>query len=176
MKRVLSALLATVASLALAGTALAAPPLQTFGTGDVVVTGRDSATIANDAGEYGGVYLKARSLTNRPLAEADFSFTSLGDVTGGAPRFSIPIDTDGDSSTTELYAFLAADRCGGSSGVETWVSTENPDCLVDLNTGATYANWDAFAAANPTWVISKDIPFIISDAAGDYEVTGIDLQ
>ena len=176
MKRVLSVVFACAASLALSGTVLAAPPLQTFGTGSVDVTSRDSATITNGAGEYAGVYVRARSLSNRPLAETDFSFVSTGDTAGGAPRFSIPIDTDGDASTTELYAFMAADRCGGSSGQETWVSTENTDCIVDLNTGGTYANWDALAAANPTWVISKETPFIISDQPGVYEVSEIDLQ
>lgn len=39
-----------------------------------------------------------------------------------------------------------------------------------------YANWAAFASANSTYKIADAIPFIISDVAGSYGVTGIDLH
>lgn len=186
MKR-LSFPLAILATLSIVGTALAAPALSEFGSAPVDVTGRDSFTITtvqtgvdengNPVYNYGGVYVRAKSLANRPLADAQISFVSTGDVSGGAPRFSIPISTDGNTKTTELYAFLAGDRCGGTSDVSVTVSTENTACVVDLNTGGTYANWDALAAANPTWVISRAAPFIVVDgAAGTYAVEDIDLQ
>lgn len=176
MKR-LAVLLTAVTSLALTGGALAAenPKLETFGPGEVEVTGDDEATIINDANEYGGVYLQSRSQSGKPLSEVDFSFTSTGDVAGGAPRFSIPIDTNGDGKN-DGYAFIDAANCGGTSGAETLVSTESSTCQVFFGS-ATFANWDAFAAANPTYRIAPgDIPFIVADVAGKYEVEDIELR
>jgi hypothetical protein len=46
----------------------------------------------------------------------------------------------------ESYAFLDAASCGCTGNV----STTDPNCRVDLNTGGSWANWVAFAAANPT--------------------------
>lgn len=165
-----SLFVAVVATFAIATTALAAAPLQQFGTGVVAVTGT-SAIITNDAAEYGGVYLKARSLQNKLLAAADFSFTSTGTNAGGAPRFSIPIDTDGNTRTTEGYAFMDVNGCGG----DVFVSTTNDACTVWFGSDQ-YANWDAFAAAHPTYRISRDIPFIIADVEGTYSVAGVNLQ
>ena len=166
-----SLLIAVIATFAITSAALAAPPLQEFGTGDVTITGT-SATIVNEAGEYGGVYLpNARRLSGSLLADVDFSFTSTGDVGGGAPRFSIPIDTDGDLKTTEDYAFIDVNGCGG----DTFVSTTNVNCVVYFGSDV-YANWDAFAAAHPTYRISRAIPFIIADVEGSYEVEDVDLQ
>ncbi len=56
-----------------------------------------------------------------------------------------------------------------------WVSTANADCKVFYGANS-FANWDAFAAANPTYKIADAIPFIIADQAGTYHVTGIDLR
>src|SRR2546428_8104099 len=77
--------------------------LQAFGTGTVTITG-DSATIDNAANstgpfpfQYGGVYLQSKDQSGRLIGDVglSFSFTSKGDVTGGSPRFSIPINTGG---------------------------------------------------------------------------------
>jgi hypothetical protein len=188
MKRFSFALLASAVSFIIVGTVAAAPPLQAFGTGDVTVDG-DSVTIVNDAGEYGGVYVKAKSLGNKPLADVVVSFTSTGDVTGGAPRFNIPIDSDGDRMI-DYYATLDAANCGGTSGSEVWVSTENSVCAVyfldaagtgPMPASASYANWDAYVAANPTHrVASKgdgSTPFIVADVGpGTYVVEDVDLQ
>lgn len=169
MKR-FSLFVAVVATFAITTTALAAGPLQSFGTGSVEITGT-SATITNASGEYGGVYLKGRSLSNRLLADADFSFMNTGPYVGGAPRFSIPIDTDGDTKTTEGYAFLDVNGCDGSNVV----SSTSETCAVWFLSDR-YDNWDAFATANPTFRISRDIPFIIADVAGSYSVTDVILQ
>jgi hypothetical protein len=168
-----SIVFALVASLAIAGTVTAAPnKLRTFGTGDVTVTGTRSASIVNGVGEYGGVYVVGKSTYKRTLADVDFSFMSAGAVGGGAPRFSLPIDTNGDK-TTDGYAFIDVNSCGGS----TLVSTSSATCMVYFNTEpAPYANWDAFAAAHPTWTTSQDIPFVIADAAGSYNVSDIQLN
>jgi len=169
--------LSSAAALAVASPASAAPTLQTFGTGGVTINS-GTVTIVNETGEYGGVYLKSRSTGGKKLAAVDFSFTSTGDATGGAPRFSVPIDTDLDGSTDNGYAFIDVNNCGGSSNVSTSVSTDNLNCQVFFNNEITgYANWDAFAAAHPTWRIDPSgIPFVIADAEGNYVVSNIVLR
>jgi hypothetical protein len=181
MKRFTTALV--VAAFAIAATATVAlagkATLQTFGTGVVTLTGEDSATIVNDAGEYGGVYIKSKS-NSAKLVDVVFQFTSRADVTGGAPRFSLPIDdpaTKGKDAGLDGYAFIDAANCGGVSGGTTLVSTQNPACQVFYGAGS-WANWAAFAAANPTLHIASGYtPFIIADgAAGSYNVTDIVLR
>ena len=169
--RRLTPLLALVAIAALAIPAMAASTkLQAFGTGVVDITGPNSATLANDAGEYSGVYLASKSQSGKPIGSVSFSFTSSGDVAGGAPRFSIPIDTDGNS-TVDGYAFLDVNGCGSST-----VSTDSATCTVYFG-NETFANWAAFATAHPTYRIAPgSIPFIIADQPGNYVITGIDLR
>ena len=41
-----------------------------------------------------------------------------------------------------------------------------------LNTGGSWDNWAAFAAAKPGYKLSTATPFIIADVAGDYHVYG----
>jgi hypothetical protein len=169
----LSILLALVASLLIAVPAMAAAPskLQTFGTGEATVTGPDSATLANDPGEYSGVYLRSKSQSAKPIGAVSYSFDHTGDTAGGAPRFSIPIDTDGNGSV-EGYAFLDANNCGNTGRV----STDDANCQVFFR-DESFANWDAFAAAHPTYRIAPgSIPFIIADQEGSYTITNIDLR
>ena len=177
MRKFLVVMLATMTMLSLASVASAAPnKLRTFGTGEVTVTSASSAVIDNDAGEYGGVYVQGyKAQTGKLLSQVDYSFTSRADVAGGAPRFSIPIDENRDGGT-EAYAFIDAFGCGATgSGGFVFVSTTNSNCQVFYQ-DVTYQNWDAFAAANPTYRISDDVPFIISDQPGHYELTGILLK
>ena len=164
----------------MAAPATAAPgfKLKTFGTGEVTVTSSTSATIVNDAGEFGGVYLQSKSESSKPLDSVDFQFRSTGDVGGGAPRFSIPIDDPATGTKVDGYAFLDVNGGGGdpTGVVPTLVSTQAGNCQVFFNAD-TYANWTAFAAANPTFRTSPGhIPFIIADAPGSYEVDGIVLR
>jgi hypothetical protein len=129
-----------------ASAAFAAPnaqKLKTFGTGEVTLTGADSATIVNDAGEYGGVYVQT-SKSSTSLDQVVLEFTSTADVQGGAPRFSIPIDSDGRTNTDGGFAFIDAAGCGGTVGTHTdntWVSTENAACHVNYAPN-DYANWE----------------------------------
>jgi hypothetical protein len=167
------------AALVLAASAAQAAPskaLKTFGTGDVTSTG-DSATIVNDPGEYGGVYLSSKSQSSKPLTQAVLEFRNAGgDVAGGSPRLSIPIDTDGVGSTDDGYAFLDVAGCGGTSGDNTLVSTQSSTCAVNFH-GVDYPNWSAFTAANPSYRIAPgSIPFIIADTAGSYAVNNIVLR
>jgi hypothetical protein len=158
-----------------------------FGTGEVTVSkdGR-SAHIVNDSGEYGGVYRQAISKKLlRKLVHLTFTTTADSDVTGGAPRWSIPVNTDSDANTTEGYAFIDVNGCGGSAGVPTVVATANANCHVNFQ-GVDYANWQAFCGKNggahPTYTLAKfdggepTFPFIIADEPGNYTVTNIRLS
>lgn len=182
--------LAMVASIVLASTTLAAAPLTAFGDPGTVTISGNSATIHLDATggqygiEYGGVYIKARALGNKLVGDVVASFTSTGDVAGGAPRLNLPIDNDGDRRW-DYWAVLDAANCGGTSGNDVLVSTENPDCVVYFlgseAPAASYANWDAYVAANPTHRIASkgdsSTPFIVADGTpGTYVVENIDLQ
>lgn len=173
MRRIfISFMVAAVAAIGFGSVAASASPnkLQTFGTGEVTVASNDSATIVNDAGEYGGVYIHSRSQSAKPLHAVHFSFDSTGDSAGGAPRFSIPID---DGTTVLKYAFIGVLNCGYSTGE---VSTDLPNCMVNFNS-VDYANWDAFASSNPGFRIAPGkIPFIIADQPGSYAVSNIDLR
>src|SRR2546427_6773197 len=118
--------------------------LQAFGTGTVTITGGDSATIdnaANSSGpfpfQYGGVYVQSKDQSGKPLNEVSFSFTSMADVTGGSPRFSIPINTGGGGGSTTAYAFIDAANCGGSTNVSTLVSTTAGKCKGFFQSGTT---------------------------------------
>ena len=189
-RRLIAALSAAAMALAFAGTALAAAPLIAFGDDGTVTIDGDSATIHLDATggefgiEFGGVFSQARALSNKFLARVEVSFTSTGDVAGGAPRLNIPVDKDGDKMF-DYWAVLDAANCGGTSGETVLVSTENPECVVYFlgseAPAASYPNWDAYAEANPTHrVASKgdnSTAFIIADGTpGDYVVENIDLQ
>jgi hypothetical protein len=151
-------------------------PLRTFGTGTVTATA-DSATIVNDAGEYGGVYTQSKSQSSTPLADVVVQFRNDGgDVAGGSPRLSVPIDTDANGSTDNGYAFLDVAGCGGTTGDTTLVSTQSTTCAVNFQ-GVDYANWATFAAANPTYRVAPgSITFIIADTAGSYAVDDIVLR
>lgn len=150
--------------------ASAAPRLHSFGTGEVTF-GAHSITLANDPGEYSGVYLKSKSQSGKKLANVSFSFSHGGGVAGGAPRLSIPI-ADGSPRSADHYAFLDAINCG-LTGV---VDTDSPNCAVFFGS-EWFANWDAFAAAHPTYRIKPGrIPFVIADQPGTYVVSDVDLR
>ena len=183
---VVVAVLGGFAALILAGTSGAAPKgqLRTFGTGEVT-TANNSATILIDVGEFGGVFEQSTGQQGKLLKDVTFAFTSRGDVAGGAPRFSIPIN-DGLFDPNGDYAFIDAAGCGAIVGdnpgnVATLVSTQNPACHVNFH-GVDYANWATFASSNPTFRIAKDIAFIIADAvppsnaSATFVVTGIVLN
>jgi len=174
-----SAVALAAAALVMAASAAQAAPskaLNTFGTGDVTATA-DSATIVNNPGEYGGVYLGSRSTSAKSLSDVVFAFRNAnGDVAGGSPRLSIPIDTDNTGSTDDGYAFLDVAGCGGTSGDNTVVSTQSATCAVNFQS-VDYANWATFASAHPTYRIAPgSIPFVIADTAGHYAVDHIVLR
>jgi hypothetical protein len=181
MKRALVGLIvAAVAALGAFGGMAASPTktsgLQTFGTGTVTI-GADgtSATIVNGAGQFGGVFISPNPQSGKFIGAVRFAFNSTGDSTGGAPRFSIPINT-GTSSATNGYAFIDVLGCGYSSGA---VDTTLSNCQVFFSgDGVEYANWSTFAADHPSYRIAPGqghVPFIIADEPGNYAVNSIVL-
>jgi hypothetical protein len=180
MKRVLVGfLVAALAAMGWGGVSAGAAAngqLQDFGTGTVTIgADGDSATIDNLAGQFGGVYVQSKSQSGMPLSAVSFSFISTADVTGGAPRFSIPINTGGGVGSVAGYAFIDAAGCGGHSGGTTTVSN-SPGCHVNF-LSVDYANWTALEAAFPDARIAQGhFPFIIADgSAGHYAVNSIKL-
>lgn len=174
----ISAILATFifASVASAAPAKAQALICFSGGGATCVVSNDNAaTLDVPGGGYAGVYVNGKSYSNKPAASVDFSFDYWGDVSGGSPRLSIPMN-DGTSPTP--YAFLDAAGCGYVTDVTPntfhTVSTTLATCATTFK-GVTYANWDAFAAANPTVrIASGTLAFVIADQPGHvviYSVT-----
>jgi hypothetical protein len=183
----------TLASAALAGAvaavALASAPAATAATKTtghpVCFTGGDgvctpigngkSVHLVGTATGFAGIFFNGKSTQGKAPADVDYSFDYTGQQNGGAPRFSIPIDENGDGvvGEDEGYAFLDANGCGlVGSGT---VSTESATCTV-FHEAAVYPNWDAFAATAATngWTVAKkDVPFVISDVPSDVVVSNI---
>lgn len=136
----------------------------------------DSDADPNNA--YAGVYLQNSNLAGKKLADVNklsFSYSGTG-ASGGSPRFSIPIDTDGNG-TWDLFAFIDTQGCNdGSANVGTLDAIGDATCTVALSNGPIYANWAAFAAANPTYrIASNTVSFIIVDQPGSFTVSNIQI-
>jgi hypothetical protein len=120
-----------------------------------------TATLSVTAGQDAGVFVTpgfAKPIGN--VTKLSFSYlcsdtTTTTCVIGGSPRFSIPIDTNGDSKF-DAYAFIDANNCRSTG-------------TVDLSCPAffaptLYTNWAAFAAVNPTYHIAENaVTFVIAD-------------
>ena len=152
--------------------------MKTFATsGATVEVDNGTYTITLDTDADSGGLSQGKNQGGKALSDVFFSVISRGDVAGGAPRFSIPIDDPSTAGNFDAYAFLDTAGCGGVSGGNTTVSTELGECAVNFD-GTDYANWAAFAEANPTFRTSPDFtPFIIADGtAGEYIVSDVVLR
>ncbi len=176
MKRTITAAIAALLMVGLvASVAVAAPNTKYLTFGDATITQTAGTfTIVVGAGQYGGVYLNSKSQSGKTLASVDFSFSASGDIAGGAPRLTVPVDMDGNG-TVEDYASIGVNNCVDP----THVTTVGTNCMVFMNSDGTngYASWDALAAAHPTWRVAPGhIPFIIADVAGTYGVSNVVLR
>ena len=161
-----------VLAIAIAGTSTAGERLKKFGTGTVTFQSATSVTLNNGSGEYSGVYLVPRR-SAVPVSQVHFSFDHSGSVAGGAPRFSIPIDTNRNGKP-EGYAFIDALNCGHTN-VGT-VSTDSASCQVFFRSDV-FPNWAALVTAHPSWRIPPGkAPFVIADQPGTYHISDIDLR
>jgi len=163
----IAAVLSVLVALALVGTAGAGPGKLKCFAGDPATcsVSQETVTLNTSTGGFAGAYYTASKANGTALAGVDYSFQYNCDpsddsatcVGGGSPRWSIPIDTPA-AGKTNGYAFLDAAGCG-STGT---VSTTSSACAVNFG-GVDYANWDAFAAANPSYLIGNALPFVITD-------------
>jgi len=189
-------LLAVVASLLVATTALVLSDTrstETGGAGQAFVFSSTSAQLrltgTGNGTDYAAVYTTAKAPAGKLLIDVDMGFRIAapegqnGYVQGGAPRLTIPIDMNGDGAWDD-FASIDWASCGGTvdgNGVLTasvLVSTTSTSCGVNLNGGGSYANWDSFAGANPTYRIAKgQQAFIIADwGRTAVNLTAIDLN
>jgi hypothetical protein len=146
-------------------------PLTCFegGGGHCQILGPNSALLNNNAGGFSGVYFPISKLTGKPVAAVSgLSFDFTGTASGGAPRISVPIDTNGDGGT-EYYAFVSPEFCPTTQTGHVSEST----CRVFATGGPVsgYANWAEFAAANSGATVAATdgdatVPFIVADVAG----------
>ena len=197
-KRVLATATAILLVLSLAGAASAASNklrTEVGGAGEATVVSSTSAQLrlsgAGNGTDYAAIYTTAKAPAGKLLSEIDMGFRiaasegQTGFVQGGAPRLTIPIDFNGDGIWDD-FASIDWASCGGTvdgNGQLTssvLVSTTSATCGVYLNYGgaAPAANWDAFAAAHPTYRVAKgQQAFIIADwGKTAVNLTGIDLN
>ena len=176
---VLLAGIASTAVIGLAGSANGAaagnPLCFTSGDGSCTKEGKSVHLIAPGEGTSGaGIYFNAKSTQGKTPGAVDYSFDYVGNISGGSPRLSIPIDTDGNGGY-DAFAFLDAPNCGGVDGVPGTVSTTSDTCPVYFG-NTVYPNWDAFssdAAANGWTIAKKNTPFVVADYDTDVYVSNI---
>ena len=131
--------------------------------------------VTNDSdpdGSYAGVYTNDRSIYGKSLSSiGKLSFRFSGDpASAGSPRFSVPIDTNGDG-TTDVWAYISAFYCSDGSGN---VSARNAGCQIFTSDGGQYAGLNALIAAYPGATIANDnYVFVISDEPGSWTVSHV---
>lgn len=129
-------------------------------------------TDGNSNGDYSGVYIPKNSLDEKKLSKIKhLSFEYTGTPGAGAPRFSIPIDTNKDG-VTDFYAFVSALYCNDGDG---FVDAINDSTCTIYAGSESFANWDALVAAHPDWMTTDDYAFIIADEAGYWTVSNINI-
>jgi hypothetical protein len=120
--------------------------------------------------DYAGVYTNDSTMYGQKLGEVTtLSFYYTGSAPGaGAPRFSVPIDTDGDGAINE-WAYISALYCNDGAGMVNAINY--PTCGIYLQGGGYYANWAAMVAAMPNARIAIDqYVFVIADEVGTWTV------
>jgi len=169
MKKLCIVLTALALSL-VAMVAVASPPgkLKCFsGAPATCSVSQNTVTLDISSGGFAGAFITStKSISGTSLSGVTFTFQYRCDpsnnttscVGGGVPRWSIPIDTNGDGKT-DGYAFVDAQNCGSTGTVD----NSCPVFPASTIGGGSFANWAAFAAANPTWKIANALPFMITD-------------
>jgi hypothetical protein len=123
-------------------------------------------------GSYAGVYTNDRSIYGQPLSSINtLSFRFTGDpALAGSPRFSVPIDTNGDGDT-DVWAYISAFYCNDGRGN---VSPKNAGCTIFTSDGGQYQGVAALVAAYPGATIANDeYVFVISDEPGTWTVSHV---
>ena len=106
-----------------------------------------------------------------------------GYVGGGAPRFSVDLDTDGNGSY-DITAFLAASGCHAQIGTSGWSRADftgrtAPGCTITMNSGSetfssdgTHTAFKNLALAHPTWKLFQEPYFIVDEETAGPLATG----
>ena len=152
---------------------------QIYG-GTCTLTGPRSATLNNippgPNGAYSGVYFDPSALAGESLGSiTTLSFNYVGSVLqASGPRFSVPIDTNGDGAT-DFYAFIDALYCNDGAGLVDAI--HDSSCTIYWTGGPSEgaANWAAFVAANPGARIANSIPFIVADGPGAWDISNVHM-
>ena len=143
-------------------------------------------TIDNDTNpynNYAGVYSDNKFIYGKGLSALSslrFSYSGTSPY-GGAPRFAIPFDGNGDGKTdlaipnvagTEEYVVAAAADCNDGAGN---VNLSLPTCKFYHNTfGGPYVGLSQLTAAFPNAKIAKDnYVFIVADAPGLWTISNV---
>jgi hypothetical protein len=173
VRRTILAAVLVVAALSITTGALAKAPKPVKGSlicfADAPATcsvdsGGQSATLDTRRGGDAGVYKNGTGVSGKRLSQVTFSFdyncVDAGNcVTGGSPRWSIPIA----GGPKGAYAFVDANNCGQAGGDAGTVDNSCPVSYKPDGDDVLYPNWAAFAAAHPTYKVGKAITFVIAD-------------
>jgi hypothetical protein len=133
--------------------------------------GSNDFTLSTGAGGYSGAYVPQSGFVGRSFSEISLGFSYDGDVSGGSPRYSIPVDYDGDGAG-EGYVFIDAPTCNDGAG--NVAPNSDPTCAVQTPMGY-YQSYADFLAAEPTATVADNIPFVIADQPGTVRVFDIQL-
>lgn len=133
--------------------------------------GSATLTVTTLSLDYAGVYTNDSTMYGQKLGDVrTLSFTYTGSDPGaGAPRFSVPVDTDGDGDYDQ-YAFISAFYCNNGAGLVDAIN--DPTCTIWM--GSPYDNWAALAAAFPAGRIAEDAyVFVVADEPGTWTVSQV---
>lgn len=145
------------------------------GTATLDNVSNDATGVTNPYDQYSGVYLQNSNLDGKKLSAVNqLAFDYTGVPTAGSPRLTLPIDKNGDG-VTDVYASIGAYYCNDGAGHVDAINDLSCQIFLNDNSAGPWANWDAFVAANPTWKIGKNLPFIIADDPGTWTVSNVQL-
>lgn len=162
------------------------------GTCQRMVPTKDGAELrTNDGdpdGSYAGVWAVPVTIRTKLIGniqELRYSYAG-GPPSGGSPRWSVAIDEDGDGihEAGESYAFADATACNDGDGFVGTSDAEDDATCQWFYEAESFPNWDAFAAAHPTYRIPRRtasgaqiVPaFIITDAPAHTLIWDVEVR
>ncbi len=137
----------------------------------------DTSPCTEPNGCYAGVYLPNQEINGKLIGDVEklsFNYNGFG-ASGGSPRLSIPIDTDGDGDT-EFFAFVDVLGCNDGSTTRGKLDVINdPTCTIQAGS-ETFPNYAAFVAAHPTYKIAMDnYAFVVQDQPGEFTIWNVQI-
>jgi hypothetical protein len=134
------------------------------GGGSFTLNNNDNDTEPNNA--YAGVSVEHSALTGMRFADiTQLGFSYSGDISGGSPRYSLPVAGGG-------YVFIDAASCNDGAGHVAPLTDST--CAVQSPTGY-YSSYAAFTTAEPGLAVGDAGSFIVADQPGIVTVSNIQL-